>query len=103
MPIFKTAQLNFRALIKTRLFTFYSSSTRCTPQAIPTAIFFMQSVGLILKDAKFFGLLGALNLDLEAATGQVRCCVRISATSTVWSRLSQPPLQQQKRSISRIK
>jgi hypothetical protein len=54
----------------------------------------MQSVGLILKEAKFFGLLGALNLDLEAATGQVRCCVRTSATSTVCSRLSQPPLQQ---------
>ena len=52
---------------------FVREQTKDAPtQAVPTAIFFMQTLGLILKDTDFFGALGALNLDLESATGQVR-------------------------------
>jgi hypothetical protein len=54
-------------------------SARSPTQSIATAIFFVQSLGLILKDAEFFGILGALNLDLEAATGQVRALPGIDA------------------------
>ena len=54
-------------------------SARSPTQSIATAIFFVQSLGLILKDADFFGILGALNLDLEAATGQVRALPGIDA------------------------
>jgi hypothetical protein len=47
---------------------------RCTPtpvlQAIATGIFFVQTLGLVMKDVQFFGGLQALNLDVEVAAGK---------------------------------
>jgi hypothetical protein len=56
---------------------------------VPTAIFFMQTLGLILKDADFFGLLGALNLDLESATGQ--CVAPLTTAERFYAKVRKAP------------
>ena len=49
----------------------------------------MQTLGLILKDADFFGVLGALNLDLESATGQ--CVAPLTTTQRFYAKASLTP------------
>jgi Ca2+-binding EF-hand superfamily protein len=46
-----------------------TQKARAPTAAVPTAIFFVQTIGLIGKDASFFGALDALNLDVEKAAG----------------------------------
>ena len=58
-------------------------------QAVPTAIFFVQTLGLILEDADFFGALGALNLDLESATGQ--CVAPLSTAERFYAKVRKTP------------
>ena len=52
-------------------------------------MFFIQSLGLILKNAKFFGVLGVLNLDVEEAAG--KCISPLTTTerfyAKVWAEL----------------
>jgi hypothetical protein len=59
-------------------------------QAVPTAIFYLQTLGLILKEEKFFGLLGALNLDLESATGQ--CVAPLTTAGRFYTKATLTPL-----------
>jgi hypothetical protein len=49
----------------------------------------MQTLGLILKDADFFGILGALNLDLESATGQ--CVAPLSTAQRFYAKVRKTP------------
>ena len=43
----------------------------------------------ILKDADFFGALGALNLDLESATGQ--CVAPLTTTQRFYAKVRKTP------------
>jgi hypothetical protein len=65
-------------------------SKNAPTQAVPTAIFYLQTLGLILQDAEFFGLLGALNLDLESATGQ--CVAPLTTAGRFYAKATLTPL-----------
>jgi hypothetical protein len=65
-------------------------SKHAPTQAVPTAIFYLQTLGIILQDAEFFGLLGALNLDLESATGQ--CVAPLTTAGRFYAKATLTPL-----------
>ena len=55
-------------------------------QAIATAIFFLQTLGLIMQDSQFFGVLQALNFDVEEAAG--RCISPLTTTERFYAKVS---------------
>ena len=65
-------------------------STKRPTQTLNTVVFFVQSLGLILKDAQFFGLLDTINLDVEAATGQ--CIGPLSTSERFYAKVAITPV-----------
>jgi Ca2+-binding EF-hand superfamily protein len=59
-------------------------------QAIPTAIFFVQTLALILKQADYFGVLDALNLDVEEAVG--KCISPLTTTERFYAKVTLLPV-----------
>jgi hypothetical protein len=63
---------------------------RAPSQAIPTAIFFLQSLALILRQADYFGVLDALNLDVEEAVG--KCISPLTTTERFYAKVTLLPV-----------
>jgi Ca2+-binding EF-hand superfamily protein len=59
-------------------------------QAFPTAVFFYQSLALILKQAEYFGVLDALNLDVEEAVG--KCISPLRTTERFYAKVTLLPV-----------
>jgi hypothetical protein len=59
-------------------------------QAIPTAVFFIQTLAMILKEARYFGVLDALNLDVEEAVG--KCISPLSTTERFYAKVTLLPM-----------
>jgi hypothetical protein len=69
-------------------FVRYQSKSAPTA-ALQTATFFIQTFVLILKEAKFFGLAEALNLDLEASAG--KCVTPLNTFQRFYTKLALTP------------
>ena len=66
-------------------------STKSPTQAMPIALFFIQTLALIFKDKGNFSLLQLLNLDLVTMTKS--CMMPMSATGTFFYKTVLTPLQ----------
>ena len=70
---------------------FVASREKDAPTAaLPIGIFFVQTFGLLAKDASLFGFAEALNLDPEEATGQ--CLSNFTFTERFFSKVLLTPL-----------
>jgi len=79
----ETDELLRPGLVKAETFVEYYRA-QCPTQTLPTTIFFLQTVALVLQEAKYFDFVEVLNLDAAEATAT--CMLPIGSTGQFYQK-----------------